>query len=146
MSANTGGGDYKGVPQEDGAEAINTKRAATSAESGAIPTACTSYKLCANLALTTFKVLPVTSYCAASILMTVVNKYCVSGQQFTMNFLLLTIQSTVCVTCVLFFKKTGLIKFRDFDSTDAKKWFPISFLLVSVIYTGSKSLVSTRNI
>jgi hypothetical protein len=25
---------------------------------------------------------------------------------------------------------------------DAKEWFPISFLLVSVIYTGSKSLVS----
>jgi len=124
MSANTGGGDYKGIPQEDGAEVINTKRAATSVESGAIPTA----------------LLPVTSYCAASILMTVVNKYCVSGQQFTMNFLLLTIQSTVCVACVLFFKKTGIIKFRDFDSTDAKKWFPISFLLVSVIYTGSKSL------
>lgn len=34
-----------------------------------------------------------------------------------------------------------MINFRDFDSADAKKWFPISFLLVSVIYTGSKSLV-----
>lgn len=35
-----------------------------------------------------------------------------------------------------------VINFRDFDINDARKWFPISFLLVSVIYTGSKSLVS----
>jgi len=123
MTTNTGGGDYKSVPQEDGGDSINTKRAAAS-ESGAIPTA----------------LLPVTSYCAASILMTVMNKYCVSGRQFTMNFLLLTIQSVVCVLCVLFFKKIGMIKFREFDLGDAKRWFPISFLLVSVIYTGSKSL------
>ncbi|KAG5645729.1 GDP-mannose transporter into the lumen of the Golgi [Asterophora parasitica] len=37
-------------------------------------------------------------------------------------------------------KKTGIIKFRPFDTKDAKAWFPISALLVSVIYTGSKSL------
>lgn len=59
-----------------------------------------------------------------------------------MNFLLLCIQSTVCCTCVALVKRTGIISFRDFDTNDAKAWFPISFLLVSVIYTGSKSLVS----
>lgn len=59
-----------------------------------------------------------------------------------MNFLLLFIQSTVCVACVWLSKTSGLISFRDFDIVDAKKWFPISFLLVLVIYTGSKSLVS----
>ena len=59
-----------------------------------------------------------------------------------MNFLLLFIQSAVCVACVWISKTTGLISFRDFDMGDAKKWFPISFLLVMVIYTGSKSLVS----
>jgi GDP-mannose transporter len=37
-------------------------------------------------------------------------------------------------------KKIGIITFRNFDTQDAKAWFPISFLLVSVIYTGSKSL------
>jgi len=57
-----------------------------------------------------------------------------------MNFLLLCIQSTVCCACVAFVKKLGVISFRDFDVQDAKHWFPISFLLVSVIYTGSKSL------
>jgi len=127
MSANAGNGDYKGVPQEEGGDALGTKRAATSAsasDSGMIPTA----------------LLPVSSYCAASILMTIVNKYCVSGREFTMNFLLLTIQSTVCVACVMVFKKLGMINFRDFDSNEAKKWFPISSLLVAVIYTGSKSL------
>lgn len=59
-----------------------------------------------------------------------------------MNFLLLCIQSIVCVTCVTLVKKFGVISFRAFDWQDAKAWFPISFLLVSVIYTGSKSLVS----
>ena len=59
-----------------------------------------------------------------------------------MNFFLLFIQSAVCVACVWVSKTTGLISFRDFDTGDAKKWFPISFLLVLVIYTGSKSLVS----
>jgi len=83
---------------------------------------------------------PILCYCCASILMTVVNKFVVSGADFSMNFLLLAMQSTVCVSCVLVAKKTGLIKFRPFDFRDAKAWFPISALLVSVIYTGSKSL------
>lgn len=32
-------------------------------------------------------VLPILSYCVASIMMTVVNKFVVSGRQFTMTFL-----------------------------------------------------------
>lgn len=59
-----------------------------------------------------------------------------------MTFLLLTIQSVVCCGSVYIVKKLGFITFRDFDMKDAKAWFPISALLVSVIYTGSKSLVS----
>ena len=70
-------------------------------------------------------------------------QFVVSGPGFSMNFLLLTIQSSVCVSCVMLVKKLGIISFRDFDKQDAKNWFPISFLLVSVIYTGSKSIVST---
>ncbi|PPQ94643.1 hypothetical protein CVT25_009374 [Psilocybe cyanescens] len=92
------------------------------------------------LRLTSYKVPPILCYCIASILMTVVNKFVVSGAQFSMNFLLLCIQSLVCVACVVVVKKIGIISFRAFDWADAKAWFPISFLLVSVIYTGSKSL------
>ncbi|KIM44900.1 hypothetical protein M413DRAFT_67185 [Hebeloma cylindrosporum] len=87
-----------------------------------------------------FLVPPILCYCLASILMTMVNKFVVSGERFSMNFLLLCIQSIVCVTCVTLVKKFGVISFRAFDWQDAKAWFPISFLLVSVIYTGSKSL------
>ncbi|ORX38268.1 hypothetical protein BD324DRAFT_620209 [Kockovaella imperatae] len=83
---------------------------------------------------------PILSYCVASILMTVTNKFVVSGSAFTMTFLLLTLQSVVCVACVASVKRTGLISFRDFDLNDAKAWFPVSCLLVAVIYTGSKSL------
>jgi GDP-mannose transporter len=57
-----------------------------------------------------------------------------------MTFLLLCIQSFVCVASVATVKKAGIISFRNFDMQDAKAWFPISFMLVSVIYTGSKSL------
>lgn len=59
-----------------------------------------------------------------------------------MTFLLLCIQSTVSVLCVITAKRMRFISFRDLDAHDAKMWFPISFMLVSVIYTGSKSLVS----
>ncbi|KAI0704369.1 UDP-galactose transporter [Cytidiella melzeri] len=83
---------------------------------------------------------PIVCYCIASILMTVVNKFVVSGREFNMNFLLLCIQSVVCVSCVALVKKLGVISFREFDMKDAKAWFPISFALVTVIYTGSKSL------
>jgi len=83
---------------------------------------------------------PILCYCCASILMTVVNKFVVSGKDFNMNFFLLCMQSSVCVASVYIVKKLGVISFRDFDLKDAKAWFPISFLLVSVIYTGSKSL------
>ncbi|KAF8801271.1 GDP-mannose transporter [Phlegmacium glaucopus] len=83
---------------------------------------------------------PILCYCTASILMTVVNKFVVSGAQFSMNFLLLCIQSSVCVVCVTIVKKLGIISFSSFRWKDAKAWFPISFLLVTVIYTGSKSL------
>ncbi|CDZ97014.1 gdp-mannose transporter [Phaffia rhodozyma] len=85
-------------------------------------------------------VYPILAYCGASIMMTVVNKYVVSGAHFDMNFLLLTIQSAVCVGAVFAAKAMGIITFRDFDMKDAKIWFPISALLVTVIYTGSKSL------
>lgn len=73
-----------------------------------------------------------------------------------MTFLLLAIQSSVCVLAVWSVKRMGVItcaptlmlavivltKVRDFDKNDAKAWWPVSALLVAVIYTGSKSLVS----
>ena len=71
-------------------------------------------------------------------------QFVVSGRGFNMNFLLLCIQSTVCVSCVALVKSLGIISFREFAVKDAKAWFPISFLLVWVIYTGSKSLVRDR--
>ncbi|QRV88877.1 GDP-mannose transporter 2 [Ceratobasidium sp. AG-Ba] len=83
---------------------------------------------------------PIFFYCLASILMTVTNKFVLSGANFNMNFAFLAIQSITGVGCVVAAKKIGLITFRDFDRQDAKTWFPISFCLVMVIYTGSKSL------
>jgi GDP-mannose transporter len=34
----------------------------------------------------------------------------------------------------------GIAKFRDFNTDEARKWFPISLLLIGMIYTGSKAL------
>lgn len=79
---------------------------------------------------------------ASSLCLRLFVQYVVSGKGFSMNFLLLAIQSTVCVSCVYTVKRLKVISFRDFDMQDAKNWFPISFLLVTVIYTGSKAIVS----
>ncbi|KAG2237353.1 hypothetical protein INT48_009481 [Thamnidium elegans] len=83
--------------------------------------------------------LPIATYCIASIVMTVTNKYVVSGN-FNMVFFLLTIQSLVTIGFLRIFKFLNLIKFREFDSEIAKKWYPIVVFLVAMIYTGSKAL------
>ncbi|KAI9028195.1 hypothetical protein CLU79DRAFT_697224 [Phycomyces nitens] len=88
--------------------------------------------------------LPIVSYCFASILMTVTNKYVLSGYEFNMNFLLLTVQNVVTVTLLQSFKFFNLIKFRGFDRGEARKWMPIAASLVAMIYTGSKALQFLR--
>jgi len=81
------------------------------------------------------------AYCASSISMTVVNKYVVSGQHWNVNFLYLAIQAMVGTGAITACKQFGLIKaLAPFESERAKKWFPISVLLVSMIYTGAKAL------
>lgn len=45
---------------------------------------------------------------------------------------------------LLGFKFLNLIKFRDFDKDEARKWIPVAAALVSMIYTGSKSLQYLR--
>lgn len=80
------------------------------------------------------------SYCASSILMTVTNKYVVNGFNFNMNFVLLLVQSVVCVVAIATLKALGVITYRPLNKTDAKNWAPISVLLVVMIYTSSKAL------
>ncbi|KAH8771113.1 UDP-galactose transporter [Diaporthe sp. PMI_573] len=79
-------------------------------------------------------------YCLASISMTVVNKYIVSGSEWNLMFLYLAIQSVVCIIAVLVCQQMGLLTLERFDVEQAKKWFPISVLLVAQIYTGGKAL------
>ncbi|RAL08373.1 GDP-mannose transporter [Aspergillus homomorphus CBS 101889] len=84
--------------------------------------------------------LPVLAYCGSSILMTVMNKYVLSGTDFNLNFFLLCIQSVVCIVAIQTCKACGLITYRDFSADEARKWFPITLLLIGMIYTGSKAL------
>ncbi|ORE04238.1 hypothetical protein BCV72DRAFT_251377 [Rhizopus microsporus var. microsporus] len=97
-----------------------------------------------KLSPTARAILPIASYCFASILMTVTNKYVLSGYEFNMNFLLLTIQNLVTVFLLVVFKFFNLIKFRDFDKDEARKWLPVAVSLVGMIYTGSKALQYLR--
>ncbi|EXJ62597.1 GDP-mannose transporter 1 [Cladophialophora yegresii CBS 114405] len=85
-------------------------------------------------------VLPVVSYCASSILMTVANKYILSFPDYNLNFFLLAVQSIVCVVAIQSCKTAGIITYRDFKTDEAKKWFPISLLLIGMIYTSTKAL------
>ncbi|KKY38634.1 putative gdp-mannose transporter [Diaporthe ampelina] len=81
------------------------------------------------------------AYCLSSISMTVVNKYCVSGKNWNLNLFYLAIQSIVCIAAILICKKVGMItSLAPFDTEKAKKWYPISLLLVGMIYTSTKSL------
>ncbi|KAH6975889.1 hypothetical protein BGZ61DRAFT_497861 [Ilyonectria robusta] len=83
----------------------------------------------------------ITAYCLSSISMTVVNKYVVSGTFWNLNFFYLAVQAVVCIATITACKQMGLIKvLSPFDPDRAKKWFPISLLLVGMIYTGTKSL------
>lgn len=79
-------------------------------------------------------------YCASSILMTTTNKYVVSGHHFNLNFFLLAIQAIVCIVVIATLKFFGVITYRKFNINEAKKWSPIAFLLVLMIYTSSKAL------
>ncbi|OJJ55309.1 hypothetical protein ASPSYDRAFT_61006 [Aspergillus sydowii CBS 593.65] len=83
--------------------------------------------------------LSVLAYCGSSILMTVMNKYVLSAD-FNLNFFLLCVQSLVCITAIQTCKYCGLITYRDFNLDEARKWFPITLLLIGMIYTGSKAL------
>ncbi|KAL1858961.1 GDP-mannose transporter into the lumen of the Golgi [Diaporthe australafricana] len=81
------------------------------------------------------------AYCLSSISMTVVNKYCVSGKNWNLNLFYLAIQSIVCIAAIMICKKVGMItSLAPFDMDKAKKWYPISLLLVGMIYTSTKSL------
>ncbi|CAN6631324.1 GDP-mannose transporter 1 [Trichomonascus vanleenenianus] len=79
------------------------------------------------------------SYCASSIMMTVTNKLVLSGN-FNFNFIVLVVQSAVCLAVIQALKAFGVVNFRSFNKEEAKNWFPISFLLVAMIYTGSKAI------
>ncbi|KAH7152691.1 UAA transporter family-domain-containing protein [Dactylonectria macrodidyma] len=82
----------------------------------------------------------VLAYCFSSISMTVVNKYVVSGSYWNLTFLYLAIQAVVCIIAILACNKFGLIQLSTFDPVKAKRWFPISLLLVGMIYTSTKAL------
>lgn len=66
-------------------------------------------------------VVAILSYCGSSILMTVTNKYVLSGRDFNLNFFLLCVQSVVCVAAISVCKASGVITYRDFNSEEAKK-------------------------
>ncbi|ODV60172.1 GDP-mannose transporter [Ascoidea rubescens DSM 1968] len=80
-------------------------------------------------------------YCVSSILMTLTNKYVLSGNpNYNLNFLLLCVQSVVCLLLIFFLKNFKVINYREFNSKEAKSWSPIAILLVVMIYTSSKAI------
>ncbi|KAJ3217682.1 GDP-mannose transporter into the lumen of the Golgi [Clydaea vesicula] len=85
-------------------------------------------------------VLAIISYCLSSILMTVINKFVLSGLDLKLVCLLLVAQNLTCVVILEIFSKLGVLSHRPFKSQEAKKWFVVSLVLVLMIYTGSKAL------
>lgn len=103
-------------------------------------------------------------------------QYIVSGRHFSMNFLMLAIQSIVSAASVHGAKQAGVrlrlfppflsalllsssrgadnwketraqvIDYPAFSWEDAKKWSPVSMGLVALMYSGSKALVRLRGV
>ncbi|UZJ51168.1 hypothetical protein CBS101457_000488 [Exobasidium rhododendri] len=82
---------------------------------------------------------PILSYCGASITMTVVNKF-VLKTHFSLNLIVLLIQSVVGCLLVVGAQYLRWIELRPLNSRDVQNWIPISTALVFVIWTGSKAL------
>ncbi|KAI4686414.1 GDP-mannose transporter into the lumen of the Golgi [Alternaria hordeiaustralica] len=104
------------------------------------PTRSAGSNRAGGVAITENPIAAVLAYCGSSIMMTVTNKYVLSGVDFNLNFFLLCVQSVVCVAAISICKALGIINYRDFNSDEAKKWFPISVLLIGMIYTSTWAL------
>ncbi|KAF3989592.1 hypothetical protein FT663_02852 [Candidozyma haemuli var. vulneris] len=103
------------------------------------PAAGSSYGANNAQSLTNSGPLSIACYCFASILMTLTNKYVLS-KDFSFNFLLLAVQGMTCTAIIATLKALNIITYRPFNKEEAKKWLPIVFLLVAMIYTGSKAI------
>ncbi|KAK8017024.1 UDP-galactose transporter [Apiospora rasikravindrae] len=96
------------------------------------------------------------AYCFSSMSMTLVNKYVVSGNEWNLNFFYLAVQGGVLksnwfvplgekaivgTVAILILKRLGLTaNLRPYETKKAKAWFPISLLLVGMIYTSIQAL------
>lgn len=105
-----------------------------------MPVSAHKHKHYASVDASSSTILALTSYCLSSIGMTVLNKYVLSSHHFKLPFLLLTCQSAVCVLFLVACKQAELLKYRPFTRQEAIQWFPVSLLLIVMIYTGSLSL------
>lgn len=99
-----------------------------------------SYIAAAGSSIANSAPISIASYCLSSILMTTTNKYVLASYGFNLNFFLLAVQSVVCLAAIGSLKSFGVITYRQFNKDEAKKWSPIAFLLVAMIYTSSKAL------
>lgn len=80
-------------------------------------------------------VVAISAYCCASILMTLVNKAVLSSYAFNANFLLLAIQSGVCLVVLRAAKTAGLVSHRPFDQLGT------SYVLLIIYYHRGKAMV-----
>lgn len=89
-------------------------------------------------------------YCASSILMTVTNKYVLSGMHFNLNFLLLCVQSAVALLAIQTCKTLGIFHYRDFKLDEAKRCmcavaFESHAYILIVVLQGSLSRCSSSH-
>ena len=94
----------------------------------------------APIPTTSDTIFALSAYCFSSIGMTVLNKFVLSSHRFKLPFLLLSVQSCVCVCFLIACKQSGVLTYRPLTRKEAIEWFPVSCLLILMIYTGSLSL------
>jgi hypothetical protein len=74
------------------------------------------------------------------------SQFIVLDKKFNLNLVVLLMQSLIGVLLVVFAERMRWIQLRGLNRKDVTLWMPISTLLVFVIYTGSKAIVSIASL
>eukprot|EP00834_Sanchytrium_tribonematis_P005883 NODE_389_length_8228_cov_1.280600.p4 type:complete len:222 gc:universal NODE_389_length_8228_cov_1.280600:4855-4190(-) len=84
---------------------------------------------------------PILAYCTASITMTLMNKYVLSGFDISMVFFVLSTQAAMCaIILILLARYVPSVSYKPLDKLTVKQFFPVSVAMATMLFTSGKAL------
>eukprot|EP00835_Amoeboradix_gromovi_P004861 NODE_409_length_9212_cov_0.585537.p5 type:complete len:242 gc:universal NODE_409_length_9212_cov_0.585537:6637-5912(-) len=84
---------------------------------------------------------PILSYCTASIMMTLLNKFVLSGFDISMVFFVLATQAFMCSFILIMLERyVNTVSFKKLDKVTVKQFFPVSVSMALMLFTSGKAL------